>query len=600
MTNDFKKTTLDYLTGNLDLETQKSNSFRDFSIIENDLVQKINDAGISLDSTIIKTLTTTTTSNYLMYGNGFIVVLDQDGNVLKVITEYNSGTSIGDLKVLNCDDDGNIYGIDMINSRYRIILLNNVALKTSQGYVCKLRNSYYIPDTDFKILSFLASGPFIKKDPSNNSTYYIVGMDFGNTSYLEMIKFTINVGSTNTWDYFQGTSLGSTILFSCDFILQQIGDTIVADVYYITYSKKNILRHDYFDGSTLSNVENISMPEDILEFRAKDKLTVYTTSRIDNGDDIYTVSFYEVLNGAITNLSQKTVNMELPNYQLAIVDNIVFTKLSSFTSSSLYDVQCGIYNGNEIIESDFITTEVGDYIISMPCTIQKTFSLYKFLIQSSTMLYRPSIVIYDSSYSGESFTDYNSLVALHGELYSGDNIIFARTLYNKSTLNNTTTSVLEVPFNYLNDMQITTQNLLSATQMPLVNNINSISKNIYENLFINFVNTITVEDEDTGEIYQDVANYINNSINTGTQEDYEGIQIRKVHINTNDQTVIQTISWDNIDDTHLETQFTIYVDSSPISIEFMNADESYTYLTKDISELEVGNYYTISQKIRME
>ena len=71
-----------------------------------------------------------------------------------------------------------------------------------------------------------------------------------------------------------------------------------------------------------------------------------------------------------------------------------------------------------------------------------------------------------------------------------NNVIFARNLYNKTISDRVTQSTIEIPNNYLNDVMIARQHLISETNSIMVDTHNIITKNIYETLFINFINTL--------------------------------------------------------------------------------------------------------------
>ena len=151
----------------------------------------------------------------------------------------------------------------------------------------------------------------------------------------------------------------------------------------------------------------------------------------------------------------------------------------------------------------------------------------------------------------------------------------------------------------LNNTEINTQSLLSETNLNMVQNNNTITKNVYETIFLNFINVINVSNEDTQTNLPDDANYINTNINTGTQTNYNNTYIGKIRINTTTPT-IQSITWYNIDDTHLMTNFPLSVSEAIPTIDFISNDETTTYLTIDTSNMEIGKDYVISQKIRME
>lgn len=610
MTEDFKKQTLDYITGNLTIEGLKRNSFRNSSAFQNNLTDALQEAGVVVEliGKTLRAITSDTTSNYILYGNygttnnqhGFIVVCNQEGGIEKIFTTFDSGTPLSQIHSLEYAEDGNIYGVDWVyteNDIYpRVILLNNVALKTSTGYSCKLRASYYYPSEYTYFMQPYenqAQGTSFIKKVNGEATYFIVGTL---NDHVCLLKFVINVGSTNEWTLIQGAS-DSYPIYATDFIIEKTGDTPVIHLYYQPDATSGTICYDYYNGETLTrqNTYNIGGYAKDIRIKSNDDI-FYTRTSISNGHTILYI--YELNNGVSSVVFSGIVESEfnLP-FLLNYTNNNLFA-IAYGNDGTNSGIICIVYDGNEAIATSLVVKSLDYYY--HPCIIQNSYALYKFVLQDENDVYQESIVIYGNSYSGESYSSYNSLVALHGELYSGNDIVFARSLYNKSILNNTTTSILEVPFNYINGISIDTQNLLSATQLEMITNNNSITKNIYENLFINFINTLNVIDEDTGEIYPSSASRINNSINTGTQLDYEGEQITKVRINTENNQVIQNIEWTNIDDTHRETTITIYIDSTPQTIEFMNNDETFTYLEKDISNLEVGKLYNITQKIRME
>lgn len=603
MTDDYKEQLLDYITGNITPGQQSLNSIRDGEENTNNFKQKLQQKGISTVN--YKVISTDTTTNYIIYGNyinsssnnaGFIVILNQNAEVLEILTEYDSGTPFSPFNTLSFDENGNIYGIDSYDNKHRVILLNNVALKTSQGFFCKLRASYYIDETTFKVISpyWLRSGTSSIKKAIGEASYYILGQS---TNNVMLYEFKINVGSANEWNLYTGPSIqNGEKLYTWDILLNKSGNNNVAYICYRTnyYSQK--LFFDYFDSSSLTRTATYDIDTGIEDFRIYNNNTIYV-SGISSLGSYYKIGFYEIINGTINTIESYTgsSNEEYDIYGISIVNGLVFNEKRYYdTNTSKYNIICGVYDGVDYILSNIFE----DAFIGLNCEIQKTFSLYKFIVQTDTKAYHPCIVIYDSDYSGGSYSDYNSLIAAHGELYNNNNVIFARNLYNKTILNNTTTSILEVPFNYINDVAITNQQLLGETQTILVNNANSITKNIYENLFINFINTINVIDEDTNTRYPTPSYYINTNINVGTQNNMNTTFIGKIRINYTDTTTkIIPIVWTKLNDWNSTTSISLYVNKDITSIDFISNNETVIYCTKEL-ELTVGKYYTIEQKLR--
>ena len=214
---------------------------------------------------------------------------------------------------------------------------------------------------------------------------------------------------------------------------------------------------------------------------------------------------------------------------------------------------------------------------------------YQFLIKED---YNPL------NYNGTPYIDYDCLVSRKGQIYSNNRLVFARNLYNKFINNNTTMSTIQIPNNYLNGISLDLKKLISNTNLDICNENNITNKNIYEMVFVNYINQLNVVDEDTGLLYNEAASYINTNINTGTKANCESTFIGKVRINFTSPEV-KTIEWTwNVD--HYETSFTFYTSEIPSSFEFISEDESTTYLTKTLEGLETNKYYTTSQKLRIE
>ena len=618
MTVDYNQTLLNYITGNLTVESQKANEFRGNEQKVNNLSQEIQNVLGKEPGYNMHILTSENTSNYIMYGEyvaeqtseydyverSFIAVLDQSGNVLHVFSSYSSGTKFGIFRTLEYDENGNIYGIEYFNNRYRVVLLNNVAIETNAGFTCRLRNSYYISDITFlPPTRFYIGTSFIKKDPNNDSTYYIMGQKSSGSSYvLCLCKFTINVGSANDWEYINGPTIASSgQVYAFDFIPQTNGTTTVFDVYYYGTNSQSTMNHAYYDGTTLTAKTNINITTRIYDFRVLDSDTIYVSSTVNNGSS-YTMYLYQVDGTSLTLISSNTLDLQIPSYNINLINGKLFGRISGLFATDLSKrvFVCNMYDGNRYIESP--AYQIGaETIVSTTCAIQQTFSLYKFIIQGQTTLFRPYIVIYDNQYSGGSYISYNSLTPLHSEIYSNNSLVFARGLYNKQVYQNMCISTVNIPNNYLNDIPLMPSKLLGTTMLDLVNNTDTITKNVYENLFINFNNKIQVIDEDNSTLYPETANYINTSVSYGTQQNYEGQMITKMRINyTNQPAKTIRINWTNNGGV-MEFTYGIFgmFGETISSIDFLNEQENFVYISKQY-DFQPMTFYRITQRIRID
>ena len=90
MTEDFKKTMLNYFTKNITPGTQSSNGFRDTLIKENNLVSAITEKA-GRPASWMGVVSDPNSSNYVVFGRlnsnsqrGFIAVLNSNGEILSI------------------------------------------------------------------------------------------------------------------------------------------------------------------------------------------------------------------------------------------------------------------------------------------------------------------------------------------------------------------------------------------------------------------------------------------------------------------------------------------------------------------------------------
>ena len=591
---------MSYITGNVFVTDHYPRDFIDCRETTDNLYTKLAEKGITPGTTNI--LTTDTTTNYLIYGTyikdntnyGYIAILDQNGNVLDILTTYDTGTMIARIESLSFDENGNIYGLDYINGKYRVILLNNVALETPRGYFCKLRSSYYINLTyEPKISHYSGTSP-IKKTPGEPS-YFLFGTNGTKTT---LIKFINNVGMPNEWYQYDGHSIGNDNVYTSDFLLETIGDTTSAYIYYVLNNSKEELHNEVFNGTTLGDYQYLDTNARIDDVVMEKKYSVYYSIK-GSGNDFYIYKYEKNADENYTDIMITYAEDFVSNGRssLALKDNVLFVKIEGFDANNKYLI-CLVYDRGETTYSQTYTGSPDDFI-NTGCAVQKTFSLYKYIVQGKNTLKQPSIVIYDNMYSGEAYTDYGSAASQKGELYSNGYIVFARPLYDKQIFNNKTTATLEIPNSYLNDIPITKKEILSRQNNVLITNNEEIQKNIYETLFLNFTTTLSVIDEDTDTIYQNTANYITKNINVGEEENYNNTFLGKIRVNYLDHEVIMPITWQQVDYTHYQMETIIDNTTKIQSIDFLSNDESTIYMTKTNFEL-IGTYFKLTQKIRIE
>lgn len=621
MTNDFKEQLLQYLTGTIEQQTGTNEpQFQSAETITNNLNTYIwNNYGLSVRPYINNIIKSNKNDNYLVYGRGssadntfygFIIILDSNFQIIESTNQYSSGTLMDEFLILNQAPNGNFYGIDTDGTNYRFIMLNNMLLKTPNE-----ENYKYIMKKTYNITSNYPSNFYVKdiiKNP-NESDYLIYGTrTVGGYGRPIAIEYKINVGSTNDWVQYEYTSSdnfnygiggawaswnaegnltfrligGNSNNFNQIHIYQNSGSSItILNTYNMNIDTSGF---DYFDGITFSSVILNNNNAYVLAF-------VYGNSnqaiifRITNNSMIklYESPIYDGMLGNLLTLSLKTDYI-----------NTYFWYLMPITQ----DVEWAYYGGL-IIENNVYQTIIyqgGDISQNALLNGYNQFNLYSITLQAGNNLYKVPFIFNQFNYNGLKYEDINSLVPRYSNLYDENgNIIFSRNLYNLSINGGTTTSTIEVPNTFLNDTTIAQQNLLSKTNMIMNNNVDNITKNIYETLDINFINTITMQDNDNS-INLNGASRLNNSA-TSTN-DYSNAQIGYYKLNYTDGTTedfkINPSEYTPTDEYSGTYNFVIYVAKPITNINILSNDKMTVYATLNLV-LEAGKYYRINQNVEV-
>lgn len=145
--------------------------------------------------------------------------------------------------------------------------------------------------------------------------------------------------------------------------------------------------------------------------------------------------------------------------------------------------------------------------------------------------------------------------------------------------------------------------MLGKTNSILISNNQTITKNIYETLNINFINTLQIrnDNDETNSILNPVgASRLNNSISETT--DYNNMKALKVKINFTDNTnyIIQLNANQiyKISDTSYIYDFDIYASKDITNIQIISNDEITVYQTIT-SIFRADRFYNITQMVEI-
>lgn len=618
MTNDFKSNILKWLTGNYSVETgnnvpqfnETTNQTNEFETQFQTLFpngyfirgilqgQDANNNGVGYSIVyglyyIDNTYTTM---------KGFIVILDEDFDIVQSITAYSSGTQFGMIEILGVGDDGNFFLIENNSGTKRFVMLNNIIAKlpTEANYSVVLRRAYNLSGQSTNIETFTQ----IIKAPSQ-SKYLIVGND--SSQHVIATELTINVGSSNEWVDYTYTANMFTIgdaFASWDSqgnLIFKLAGFKITNYVNLTYGE---LSGNSTQGQTLTLTTYGSEFTNANQYSVrKINLTqaYFTITYIDSNNYNYAyMKMFYFNNGSITELKSvyTAAEMNIGIKLFKVGEETFYIYDYSYPLNSNWLMYVG-----KLIDNNFYESEVGSFethSYSIMFMVQKQFNLYNYFIQIGDIVYNIKQIYNSLNYNGVAYQSLDSMIPNSAVLKSSGVEIFARNLYNRVVNNNTTISTLNVPNNFINDIQIDNELLYSLTKNELVNATGSYSTNIYEELMVNFVNTLLMANEnDPNNIIENLSgsSRLNNSISL--TKDYSNIKATKIKINYTDNTnKIQNISWTLIDN-YYQTDMLIYVGKQIENIQIISEDENTIYQTIE-GNFIVGKFYSIKQNVSIE
>ena len=590
----------------------------------------------------------TTTGLGVLYGGyldednnvrGIITLFNNDFEPVKTLYEYSSGTPLRYIQYMKQAEDGTFYFIDdtafsytqgeqVITSQKRFVMVNNFTIQNNltNDYEVNLRTSYVFRGN---YVNFYCKNMF--KNP-NSSHYIFFGDGADSTSpaysyrYLKIIGLKVNVGQANQWTLYTNSQyklFGSAfalfddndnVMFRClntDLMSTSRAIECTSKTYTGNVGTSSIAIFDFrpFIDDTYYKKQSVFLSMDEVYFVQNNQIWGVTGTPEAKYIGLYKYTFstdklttiYEKSLGSYDHCNLEAIYIDKCGTDIYVQynTNIIgsptnkadyyFQRLVNDTWNPILIAEdaCFVYNQRTIfIKPNFNLLQV--YLYATNPRVQTWF---QYLIKEDYNVL---------NYNGEPYIDYNSTIPYKAEIYSNNSLVFARNLYNLTTNANQSNATVVVPNSYLNGIDLTSKNLLSETNSEMVIDTNTTTKNIYETLYLNFINTTNVINEDTNTNYPLAAAYITENINTGTQQNCETTTVGKIRLNKDGSSETREIYWETIDDTHKQTTIGITMTESVLSIDFISNDETTIYSTIDTSNLEVGNTYNITQSLRIE
>ena len=661
MTNEYKKNLIDYLTGLLNIEqpTPLSDKFTNLTGIEyssNTWQFVINAFSGEYSAVINGILEDEKYTNFIMYGaykssldtdsKGFLIYLDKDGIPYKVRKLTTKG-----IVYLDFDSESNrVYGITSTKGVYQsgsnncegyfvyynnLFITDNDDTPVNQTYSYKF---YDIANESFRVDNII-------KDP-DGSNYLIFMSAYAGLVRGRIYDLKINVGTSNEitiWDnidvnyriyanwgsysnsvpdfkliaYDSGNSQwklisknGTSVSYSN---LSLSGSVMNPQTFYIhineVYISNNEIYFIYPESQTNNSQHKNYKRASLIKYNGSNLEVKYQTptATIDGVPDGQGDYSYPLKNAPYLNIVKDIDNTmylleyisdEDADYTKLNICNITanpgFNNWTSNIYQASYVYRTGIFNQRAFIRRNYNITNIFSF--------SGYFKEGLGLIANATDGFQVNIQDLRpiGTYLGGSYISPDIFVPDYVNLYSNGSLLFSRNLYNISILDNMTMSSVEIPNNYLNNITINKNDLIGKTAYILNRNTESWTKNIYETVDLNFLNTIDIKDEDTNINYPLGASKLNKSITNGGNTNYTNSPCLKYRINYKDGTTsIKSITWNSINNYNKTTQFTIYVDKEIDSIDLISYDESTIY-QKIKNNFTIEKFYTINQKVRIE
>ena len=569
---------------------------------------------------------------------GIITILNKDFKPLKSIYQYDSGTYLRYIQCMAQAEDNTFYAIDcpdfprdrnwsFTTSQKRFLMFNNFTQQINNDYVLTLQKSYIFPTNYF---NFYCRKLF--KDNSS-SHYVMVGnylkdQDSPNYDGIRIIELKVNVDSENEWDKIDDDGTGwlmgdSYVEFQDDNYLLEIllNDTanssrelfIWTKDYSATYpSLKSIMTfdfHPYVDSLQYKN-QSVFLNKNEIYF-------VQNNQRWGNSGVLdakyiglyyYNVStnqsktIYEKYLGDYDYCNLEAIYIVKNNNDIYVEFNNNVTVVENVRLADYYFQRLvnDVWEPRQIASQQFFNYNYRALFVTNEFNLLNIY-LYQIWPGWTRWFYYNIKEIYnETNYNGEQFTDKNSLNSNSAILYSNDIPVFARNLYNKTQNGATTTSTIEIPNNYLNDTLVDQKDLMSVNNNVIISDTNGFTKNVYETVYLNFVNTISVVNQNSSQsVYNNaVAIKLNTSINNPT--DYDALKLTKFRINYQDGTnSVSNLQATLQDDGSYELLMTFYLSGLADTLELISEDEETVYLTYNLANTEINKYYSFKQRVRL-
>lgn len=609
MTDEHKTNLLDYVVGNLDEGTSNDNltitddiKVSDTTITNNNGT-RLKDSSGNYNGLVL--------SGYENEINGYMIN-DYEGNLIDTITTYDSGDAIDIFDEIYVEDDGKLFVITSMTSSTHpkeIIMLNNPSIKNSNGeYYFHIRKAYdissYLPQyyTCWRI------------EKSPNESLYAISLQNqymdGTTPVTDsgLLTCKIQVGAENEYTTYYGAVITKSGLIPYqDSIIKFNSDgeidytVLLKDTFSLQTDPKLYIYHKSYTDTTLSLSKSMSVDINSVDAIFYDEDTVMGMHYVSE-DSTYTTyySYFNMDNGTIKHID-KLADGTLNNFDISFkISDLVVIPVHDETNENNY---IWVFRGKDrLAKKEYQNSYTLNETIFIGALVYNNYNLYNIISYLGDKAVLNQFVYNVNNYNGDSYISETMFVPESAILSNSEKMIFARNLYNRVLQQTTITSTLQIPNRYLNDETIVKEELIGENNNVIDENNETITKNIYEEILLNFNDTINIvnNNDDADIINQTGSVQLCNALLSGNS--YDNIKMTKYRmVFADNSTIIRPLPTPTLVDTDIY-QYEIVVASlygqELDRIEFISEDGTLIYLTLTPT-IEVDKVYKIEQKVRV-
>ena len=631
MTNDYYVNLANYYTNQL-TPTSKNETINIMDSFENTPIDSyLSDYATSVGASsysIKKVLTYEKSSKMLIIGiaqngvnyNQFILILNEDRSINTLLTSYSGGTPFNHFDYADIDEDGNLYVVD-VNDRtyieftlsgvtygyyinqYRLVLMGNVfnTLKAT------FRKSYTLPNYDPSVAGYISVQKVSKKA---NSGEYLFLLNYASTSNFireDFIHLQIYVGTSSEFTTYEGSTGFNTSVSVQDMSITW-GETITALACISDYANMYFYK---LENGTTSYVQNGISTYDGIFY---DSNTVFA---LDRNPYLTTTYLYKIdlstptpTNTLVATVTDNYYSIDSGNDSKAgitLENGLVYIYRYYDTAQDTYKFSIDVYGikENKILGSASSPTFSGTSSATLFSVSDSKYAYRNFTVFNQYKWFTIVFPFDANGYTGDPYVDTNLFIPSRMDLYDDllTTFLFSRGLYDLHVYENITEATFNVPYTMLNNDTIGQAKLYGETGYVLTDNYINITKNIYENLMINFFNSIVVKDY-TGRIYNDGGSRVNDSISK--TNDMNSASVNKIKLFYNDGTdytyLLPTPTITGSGNPMLITyEIPLVVDSDGYVLKYqiLSNDENTLYFEHNTSSLNAGTY-KITQECKIK